>query len=268
MKALSIPLLLIAAVLQLQTHALAHALISNPPTTRHPRPTTNTGISTTSHVLLRGGAENMDYAGEAAGLFSNIRIPAALFAGASAGAAFALPIGMNEPLKIATVKRVYALMMMGALSSEIVAVVVSTLTMGALSTQTKPYYTAPSLREYLRDHLDLEWVSARIHFLGGVLLFSLATGLRAWISIACPVVAKAALGIILSSTVLCLSFLAQLEGGTFSDGFFKLPLRYAKALVKRSKHSKMFAASFVCSLATMFYIIGSVPHVYMYLLTH
>ena len=267
MKTPIIRLLLTAAALQLQPRTLARALITTTSTRRQTRPPTKTRISPTTHIILRGGAEEIDYAGEAAGLFGNIRIPAALFAGASAGAAFALPIGMNESMKIATVKRVYALMMMGALSSEIVAVVVSTLTMGALSTQTKPH-TAPSLRDYLRDYLDLEWVSARIHFLGGVLLFSLATGLRAWISIACPVVANAALGIILSSTVLCLSFLAQLEGGTFSDGFFRLPLRYTHTLVNRSKHSKMFAVSLAFSLATTLYIIGSIPHVYKYLLTH
>ena len=207
-----------------------------------------------------------DYAEEAAGLFGNIRIPAALFAGASAGAAFALPLGIHEPMKVAMVKRIYALMMMGALSSEIVAVVVSTLTMGALSTQTEPHL-ATSLRDYLRNQFDLEWVGARIHFLGGVLLFSVATGLRAWIFIACPVTAKAALGIIASSTVLCLSFLSQLEGGTFSDGFVKLPLRYVKALLQRSRHSKMFAASLLISLATTLYIIGNVSHVYSYLLT-
>ena len=66
-----------------------------------------------------------DYSSEAAGLFGNVRIPAALFAGAAAGAAFALPLGVSEGLKVGLVKRLYALLMMGSLSSEIVAVVVS-----------------------------------------------------------------------------------------------------------------------------------------------
>jgi hypothetical protein len=60
---------------------------------------------------------------------ANIRIPAALFAGA-----FAMPsIGMSDSLKLVLVKRLYSLLLLGSLSSQIVAVVVSTLTVGALA---------------------------------------------------------------------------------------------------------------------------------------
>ena len=47
---------------------------------------------------LRSGAtgELKDYAGAAGGLFGTYRIPASLFAGASAGAAFAMPIVLGE----------------------------------------------------------------------------------------------------------------------------------------------------------------------------
>ena len=47
---------------------------------------------------LRSGAtgELKDYAGAAGGLFGTYRIPASLFAGASAGAAFAMPILAGE----------------------------------------------------------------------------------------------------------------------------------------------------------------------------
>ena len=210
-------------------------------------------------------AELQDFSNEATGLFNNVRIPAALFAGASAGATFALPLVASEGLKVGMVKRIYALMMMGALSSEVVAVVVSTLTMGALSTQSKKR-TAVSLHDFLLNYYELEWSSTRLHFLSGVLLFSLAIGMRAWISISCPVVAKAALGIILSSTLLCLSFWRQLEGDSFMDGVVQLPARYAGALIRRSKQSEFFAASFTLTLVTALYIIMSIPHVAKYLL--
>ena len=47
---------------------------------------------------MRSGAtgELKDYAGAAGGLFGTYRIPASLFAGASAGAAFAMPIVLGE----------------------------------------------------------------------------------------------------------------------------------------------------------------------------
>ena len=44
--------------------------------------------------------ELKDYKSEASSLFGNIRVPAALFAGASAGAAFAMPVAAaGEGLK-------------------------------------------------------------------------------------------------------------------------------------------------------------------------
>ena len=43
-----------------------------------------------------GTGELKDYAGTAGGLFGTYRIPASLFAGASAGAAFAMPIVLGE----------------------------------------------------------------------------------------------------------------------------------------------------------------------------
>ena len=54
---------------------------------------------------LRSGAtgELKDYAGAAGGLFGTYRIPASLFAGASAGAAFAMPIIVGEAATLGSV---------------------------------------------------------------------------------------------------------------------------------------------------------------------
>ena len=54
---------------------------------------------------LRSGAtgELKDYAGAAGGLFGTYRIPASLFAGASAGAAFAMPIVLGEAATLGSV---------------------------------------------------------------------------------------------------------------------------------------------------------------------
>ena len=54
---------------------------------------------------LRSGAtgELKDYSGAAGGLFGTYRIPASLFAGASAGAAFAMPIVLGEAATLGSV---------------------------------------------------------------------------------------------------------------------------------------------------------------------
>ena len=213
-----------------------------------------------------------DHSGAASTLFGNLRIPAALFAGASAGAAFALPIAdaANESVRLGMVKRLYALCMMGALSSQVIAIVVATVTMGSMVTSTEKQQpkTARSVAEYIRQYYDLEWVTARFHFLGGLLLFIFASGLRAWISIACPVVAKAALGIILSSTLLAMAFIDAVERTQFSTrGLVGLPLRYVQLLGQKIKRMEgpWFLVAAASAVVTMVYLGLNVAHVYKYL---
>lgn len=212
-------------------------------------------------------AELKDFRGEASNLFGNIRIPAALFAGASTGASFAMPLAAAEGFRLAMVKRLYALLMMAALSSAIVAVVVSTLTVGSLLTQVTP--KTYSVNELIRKHYDLEWASTRFHFLSGVLYFIVGIGLRAWVSISCPVIAKAAVGIILSGTLLCLAFIQDAESRSQSslscmDGVLQLPLRYVTALFRRARTRPLFTAALAMSLTTWGYILASIPHVIHY----
>mmetsp|Transcript_12105 Transcript_12105/g.22507 ORF Transcript_12105/g.22507 Transcript_12105/m.22507 type:complete len:269 (-) Transcript_12105:261-1067(-) len=237
------------------------------PQPRQHRPETRRSSSTTPPH---------DFSNEAAALFGNVRIPAALFAGAAAGSAFALPLmeTAEGSLRIGLVKRLYAVLMMGALSSEVVAVVVSTLAVTALGTQSKALkqqqqqenVATTSLHDFLAQHYDLEWLTTRLHFFSGVILFSVAIGLRAWISIACPIISRAALGIVLSSTMLCLSFWRQLDETVSMEHVMSLPWRYTHALWTRARTSGMFATSLIMSVATAIYILANIPHVYHYLL--
>jgi hypothetical protein len=220
-------------------------------------------ISTDDHDR----AELKDFRGEASNLFGNVRIPAALFAGASTGASFAMPLAASEGLRLGLVKRVYALLMMAALSSAIVAVVVSTLTVGSLSTHTTP--KTYSVNELIREHFELEWASTRFHFLSGVLYFIVGIGLRAWVSISCPVIAKAAVGTILSCTLLCVAFIQDAETKSQStscmDGVLQLPLSYFTALFRRARTRPLFTAALVVSLTTWGYTLANIPHVIQYL---
>jgi hypothetical protein len=222
-------------------------------------------ISTDDHP---DRAELKDFRGDASNLFGNVRIPAALFAGASTGASFAMPLAASEGLRLGLVKRVYALLMMAALSSAIVAVVVSTLTVGSLSTHATP--KTYSVNELIRQHYELEWASTRFHFFSGVLYFIVGIGLRAWVSIACPVIAKAAVGIISSCTLLCVAFIQEAEtkkgpSASCMDGVLQLPLRYCAALFRRARTRPLFTAALVMSLTTWGYTLANIPHVIHFL---
>lgn len=223
---------------------------------------------------LRGGArdeavvdELKDFSAVAANMFGNLRIPAALFAGAAAGAAFAMPLSDSEGVKLGMVKRIYALLMIGSLSSQVIVVTVSTVTMGAMSL-SKPVKFA-SVAEYLNQNYDFEWVTARFHFLSGLLLFVIGSGLRAWVTISCPVVAKAALALILSGTLLTLAFIDAVERTHFQSklGMFALPLRFIKLLVQRitKPDGFLFGAATVSALVTALYLVLKLEHVYKFL---
>lgn len=235
-----------------------------PPTIQQPRFRRRQPLASASTEEEATAEQLKDFRGEAAGIFGNVRIPAALFAGASAGAAFALPVAAttSEGVRIGLVKRLYELMMMTSLSSEVVAVVVSTLVLSRLSTSLN-VPKATSLQAFLQSHLELEFLAVRWHFLSGVLFFLLATGLRAWISIACPIVAKAALGIILSSATLCVAFVQDAET-TMLDGIVQLPFKFLSRLSRRI-HNPLFALAFVGSIVSTVYILYNIPHFVHYL---
>lgn len=222
---------------------------------------------------------------DASSLFANVRIPAALFAGAAAGAAFAMPLAAADTLRVGLVKRVYALSMVGCLSSQLIAIVVSTLALEALSrrrhdqgsssvvTREDPPPPPPrTLSEFIAAHYDLEWTTTKLHFFAGILSFAFGSGIRAWIAIGCPVVAKAALLLIVSATSLAISFLE--EGGDGGDGsgrpfeLVRLSARYFQMLCRKSLKNPWFGVSLALSLLTYGYMLMNVNHVYKYLVAN
>jgi hypothetical protein len=253
----------------------------------HPLLSSSSSSSETDKVV-----EKKDYRKEASGLFGSIRIPASLFAGAAASSAFVLPIVQNESLKIGVVKRIYYLLMIGSLSNEIITVVIATLTGQELSIggasaddNISDYFKTTSIRELLYDekYFFLESIAVRFHFWSGILMFLSGLGIRAWISISCPVISKAALGIVLSSILFCLAFLQKnmistnkCHGGRSSSDVssrgvqnaFLIPYEYAKALWSESKKSPIFAIALTMAMITQFYILWKIPHVVHYLFTN
>ncbi|CAB9496768.1 expressed unknown protein [Seminavis robusta] len=231
------------------------------------------GATDSTSVEEADDPTKQDFSGEAATLFGGIRIPAALFAGASAGAAFAMPISAtaSEGLKVGLVKRIYALLMMATLTSQIIAIVVGTVASSALANKC-PFVKTASVSEFLNANYPLEWAACRFHFLSGVLLFVLGVGMRAWITVACPVFAKASLGAVITTSLLCVAFVQDLyeriDGFTGCgqvDSFYNLPIRYLRLLAQKALKKPMFAAAFVSMLATYGYLFFQAPHVIRYL---
>jgi hypothetical protein len=107
-------------------------------------------------VDLVAAAETKDFSGEASNLFNNIRTPAALVAGASFGAAFALQPVSGEALAVGLCKRVYLLISVGAVSAELIAVLVSSTTLGRLGSEGKRSASSGSVVDFLTEHYELE----------------------------------------------------------------------------------------------------------------
>lgn len=232
-----------------------------------------------STANLRGGGdiaspttdkELKSYASEASGLFGILRVPAALFAGASAGAAFAMPTATAsamltatasaEGLKIGLAKRLYAPLMISCLASQIIVVVVSTLTMGALTLGFA--HKTKSVGDLLDREYSLEWTAVQFFFLAGLGCFAIGSGLRAWVTIACPIFSKASLGMIISATLLCLAFVRDTSRYGNDNMLVKIPLQLVKLLFQRAKKDGMFALALVTYLITWIYIVMNAHNVW------
>ena len=215
-----------------------------------------------------------DYTNAISGLFGNIRIPAALFAGAAAGSIFAMPLTPGvDSVRAAWVKRIYALLMISALCMEIIAIMVSTVTMNFVQGSTnvkgqsrRENTSSIGLFDVIHREYEFEWVSARCNFTYGILQFIIAIGIRAWVSIGCPVIGKIGLGMITSSALLSVAFIQEAEANFHDRSFLYVPIKFTHLLVRKLKEKKpMFALAVISYIVTYIYLGMSIPHIYEYL---
>lgn len=223
-----------------------------------------TGGSIRSLNALSGGEtpELQDFSGKGASLFGDLRIPTALFAGASAGAAFAMPLAHDDGIKRGLVKRMYTLLMMGSFSCEMITLVVATITISAISLRKAE--STYNVMDFIERHYLFEWVSARLGFLGGILLFLIATGLRAWVNIGCPVYALASLGVISSAATFCLGIVNAHEREN-GRTLFALPSKFFELFVEKLRSDVLLSISFVLATVTGIFVLAKFPHVIRYL---
>lgn len=186
-------------------------------------------------LALRGGATVADYSGAAAELFNNMRAPAALIGGSIVPIGFAAvpePALGDTPL-VRTLKQVHMIVAIGALCSEIIAVIYSTIAINKLSeTVVAP---AASVMDLLSRDYETAWLGCNINFLLGMFGFTLLLGLRAWFSFGDKL---GKVGMLLVTSVLCHSLsivnkgiqIGDGSGGGFANSFFGLCLRYGALL--------------------------------------
>lgn len=221
-----------------------------------------------------------DYSADASSLFVNIRVPASLFAGASAAAAFALPMKAHEGVTLGLVKRLYSTLMIASLCSQIITLVVSTTTITLIAvnherntnvcTLDERNKEVFSLGQFLNQSYELEWTTMRLFFSSGLLLFSIAAGLRAWVTFACPVVARAMLGFVISAIIYSLGFIQRVESkiGAQSDlhkNIIHLPFRFFAIIVRNTFQAPSFAVATIIALLSLTYVLINIPMIVRHL---
>uniref|UniRef100_A0A7R9WU89 EamA domain-containing protein n=1 Tax=Craspedostauros australis TaxID=1486917 RepID=A0A7R9WU89_9STRA len=130
----------------------------------------------TSAVVLK------DYSGAAAGLFNNMRTPAALIAGSIVplGLLGSVPVVEGDDSRTRLLKRGNILVAIASVLSEIIAITYSTIAINKLAEIQYP--ATASVVELVINHHELAWIGTNIHFLGGMLGFGLLVGNKAFLN--------------------------------------------------------------------------------------
>ena len=109
------------------------------------------------------------------------------------------------------------------------------------------------------------YILLRAGWLAGWLLpvFSVP-GIRAYISIACPIIAKSAMGIVVSALLVCGAFVSktQRHRARYIDRQERnIPLTYLQTLIETSTQYPIFGIALVLVVMTKLYIVYHIPHI-------
>lgn len=137
-------------------------------------------------VRFRHAAPKMSVTSDAVALFGNIRVPAALTAGASLtlGFAFQRPSPDDKP-SIRGIKALNVAIGFLSVYSELLCVVISTHAINRLSSGGAVVAGVTSVHELFRADRALlqHWLGTYIHFMLGVFGIVIAGGIRGWLAV-------------------------------------------------------------------------------------
>ena len=203
-----------------------------------------------------------DYSAAAAGLFGNMRIPAALVAGA------VIPLGFVaapqlEKGKEGTIQRlvkiVHALCGIFTLTTELVTIVWSTISVNKLTEVA--YLPTENVMALLQRDFELQWLACNVHFLGGLFALAAMTGMRMFMLYGRRVGSIAMLS---AASSICLMTGVVNDGISLGDGvnggvsfgstnLLSLVRRYVVLLVLHAAKGPrpLLCCAFACALAAI-----------------
>lgn len=195
----------------------------------------------------RGGAGAMeplqDFTPAAVDLFSNMRVPAALIAGAVIPFGFAAmprPV-MGESRGKRLAKITSALLASFTLATELITIVYATVAVNKL----REVVPAPSssLMQLLQRDYEMGWLGVNVHFFAGLISLAIMSSITIWLNFGMQVGRAAAFG---ASAAVCLMIAIVNNGihqgdGTgefrFGGNLFTLTLRYLVLLARNGLHN-------------------------------
>jgi hypothetical protein len=194
-----------------------------------------------------------DHSAVASGLFNNMRTPAALIGGSL------VPLGMlGSPLilkddskRMQLFKKANFLIAVASLLSEVLAVTYSSIAINKLVEVPQP--ATATVADLISQNHELAWLGTNIHFLLGMMGFSLIVGARAFFMFGGST-GKIGMGWAVAAFLQAISIvnkgIAQGSGSTgdvtkrFAGNLFTLILRYEMLVRKNAKGS-------VCSMGAI-----------------
>lgn len=190
-----------------------------------------------------------DFRKDAATLFDNLRVPAAIVNTAAIGSAFSLrPLSSDLPV-IAVVKRCHTLLAVSSIGSELLAIVTATVAINKLS-EVESAPTTSVVELLLSEDYEFSWISVNVQFFAG--LFGLASMVLlhacVWGAAHSPTIGRVSAYIMVSSVCLMASVINE---GTSRPGVVasgpnqNLPFgrtlswRYVQLLSKRARRAPL-----------------------------
>jgi len=134
-------------------------------------------------MVAATGAALADYSAAAAGLFNNMRAPAALIGGALVpiGILTAPTIEEDDSKAIKLLKKANIIIAVASLLSEIMAVIYSSIAINKIAEIAQP--KTAGVAELIAEKHELAWLGTNIHFLFGMMGFALIVGSKSFFNV-------------------------------------------------------------------------------------
>lgn len=195
-----------------------------------------------------------DYRKDAAELFDNMRVPAALVNGAAVTTAFNLLPVPGEPVPITVFKRVYTLLGVAVIAAELNAIVTATVAINKLS-EVESAPTASVVDLLLSDTYEFSWVSVNVQFFAGLFGLAFMVLIRALAAMAASPAVGRISACVMASAVLFMAAIVNdgvAQAGVVASGpaqdlalpfgagrsLLGLAARYVQLLLKRARQRR------------------------------